>query len=131
MSLSARNSQLPKDMNQPTSSPDTTNRAVTRYKDAYLVARAVTAIGKSVKYMGVMLGLIVIAVGYYVGTQMGGGLMYSVGGAVAGVVISIPLYLLGILVSSQGQVLKASLDVAVHTSPFLEAEQKARVMSLD
>lgn len=78
-------------MNQPTSSLDTTNRAATRYKDAYLVARAVTAIGQSVKYMGVVLGLMVIAAGYYIGTQMAGGLMYSVGGAVAGIVIAVPL----------------------------------------
>ncbi len=127
----ARDSQLPKDINQPTSSPYTTNRATTRCKDAYLVARAVTAIGKSVKYMGVVLGLIVIAAGYYIGTQMAGGLIDSVGGTVGVVVNAIPLYLLGILISSQGQVLKGSLDVAVHTSPFLGMKQEARVVWLD
>jgi len=118
-------------MNQPTISTDTANRATKRYKDAYLVARAVAAIGESVKYLGVVLGLVIIVVGYYFGAQMGRGLMYSVGGAVAGILVAIPLYLVGILVSAQGQVLKASLDGAVHTSPFLDTEQKAKAMSLN
>ncbi|MCL4786055.1 MAG: hypothetical protein KJ070_04570 [Verrucomicrobia bacterium] len=81
--------------------------------------------------MGVVLGLIVIAAGYYIGTQMAGGLIDSVGGTVGVVVNAIPLYLLGILISSQGQVLKGSLDVAVHTSPFLGMKQEARVVWLD
>jgi hypothetical protein len=116
-------------MNQPTIPADSSHRAAKRYKDAYLVARAVAAIGESVKYLGVVLGLIVVTIGIYIGHQLERGLMYSVGGAVAGVVIAIPLYLLGILVSAQGQVLKAGLDVAVHTSPFLDTEQKAKAMS--
>jgi hypothetical protein len=118
-------------MNQPTIPPDTSTRAAKRYKDAYLVARAVAAIGESMKYIGVVLGLIVVVVGFYIGNQLERGLMYSVGGAVAGILVAIPLYLLGILVSAQGQVLKASLDVAVHTSPFLDTEQKAKAMRLD
>lgn len=123
--------QPPANMNQPTTSPDTSTRAAKRYKDAYLVARAVAAIGETMKYIGVVLGLIVVVVGYYIGTQLERGLLYSVGGAVAGIVIAIPLYLLGIVVSAQGQVLKSSLDVAVHTSPFLDLEQKAKAMSLN
>jgi hypothetical protein len=64
------------------------------------LSRAVAAIGESVKYIGVVLGLIVVVVGYWVGTQMDCGLMYSVGGAVAGILVAIPLYLLGIMVSA-------------------------------
>src|SRR5436190_6483474 len=118
-------------MNQPAITSEISNRAFGRYKDAYLVARAITAIGKSVKGLGILLSLIVVGVGYYIGTQAGGGMMYSVGEAVAGVVVAIPLYLLGIVVSAQDQVLKASLDGAVNTSPFLDIEHKAKAMSLD
>jgi hypothetical protein len=39
-------------------------------------------------------------------------------------------YVLGILVSAQGQILKASLDNAVNGSPFLTNEHRAKVMSL-
>lgn len=83
------------------------------------------------KYLAVVLGLIFVVVGYFFGTHLEKGLMYSISGAVAGVVIAIPLYLLGIMVSAQGQLLKASLDVAVHISPFLHTAEKAKVISLD
>jgi len=39
--------------------------------------------------------------------------------------------LLGVVVSAQGQVLKATLDGSVNTSPFLDLTQKAQVMSLE
>jgi hypothetical protein len=39
-------------------------------------------------------------------------------------------FVLGIIVSAQGQILKANLDSAVNTSPFLTTQQKARVMDL-
>ncbi len=59
------------------------------------------------------------------------GVLAVLGGAIEGVGIAIPLYLLGIVVSAQGQLLKASLDVAVHISPFLHTAEKAKVISLD
>jgi len=39
-------------------------------------------------------------------------------------------YIVGVLVSAQGQILKASLDGAVNSSPFLADEHRARIMSL-
>lgn len=51
-------------------------------------------------------------------------------GILAAVVVGVLFYLLGIFVSAQGQILSASLDSAVNSSPFLTQEQKARVMSL-
>lgn len=39
-------------------------------------------------------------------------------------------YFVGVIVSSQGQVLQATLDNTVGNSPFLEDEQKAAIMSL-
>jgi hypothetical protein len=53
------------------------------------------------------------------------------GGIALAFVIAIPLYALGVLVSAHGQVLKASLDEAVHTSPFLTDADRASVMSLE
>ena len=46
------------------------------------------------------------------------------------VIVGVPLYVLGILVSAQGQILKATLDSAVTNSPFLTEDQMAEVMSL-
>jgi hypothetical protein len=39
-------------------------------------------------------------------------------------------FVLGILVSAQGQILRATLDTAVNTSPFLTNEDKACVIDL-
>jgi len=39
-------------------------------------------------------------------------------------------YLLGVIVMAQGQILKASLDCAVNSSPFLQNEHRAKIMSL-
>ncbi len=46
------------------------------------------------------------------------------------VTTGVPLCVLGVLVSAQGQILKAALDVAVQASPFLEKEEIARIISL-
>jgi hypothetical protein len=39
-------------------------------------------------------------------------------------------FVLGIIVSAQGEILKANLDGAVNTSPFMTNEQKAQAMDL-
>ena len=39
-------------------------------------------------------------------------------------------WIFGALISSQGQLLKATLDSAVNTSPFLDDSERARMMSL-
>jgi len=103
-----------------------------RYQDAYLVARATAAIGQTVKTIGIVLG-IVVALGALIfasqtqGTESAGLL---IGGLLLGAIVGIPLYILGILVAAQGQVLKATLDAAVHTSPFLEKQDMAKIMSI-
>ncbi len=52
------------------------------------------------------------------------------GGMVGFLVVAFPAWVLGVMISSQGQLMKASLDGAVHSSPFLNNSQKAEVMSL-
>ena len=51
-------------------------------------------------------------------------------GLVVGAVVAIPLFVLGVFVAAHGQVLKATLDEAVHTSPFLTDDERATTMSL-
>jgi hypothetical protein len=116
-----------------------------RYWSAYLVARTTAGIGCAIKIFAFVSGITVAVVGLYVGQQgygspnsifQFGGLVvapnpiFQFGGLVVGVVVVIPLYILGVLVAARGQMLKASLDEAVHTSPFLTDEQRAAVMSL-
>lgn len=104
-------------------------KAISRYRDAYLVAKATTGIGTFVKIMGFVLGFIVFITGFIIGVQDDKP-VYTLGGLLVAILIAVPFYVLGVLVSALGQVLKASLDGAVNTSPFLDTEQKSHVMSL-
>src|ERR1035441_4601485 len=81
-----------------------------RYQDAYLVAQATVGIGQVVKVIGIVLGIVVLlgAVGFATQTQGSQSAALLVGGVLAGAIIGIPLYVLGILVAAQGQVLKAA-----------------------
>jgi hypothetical protein len=49
---------------------------------------------------------------------------------VFGLVVGVPVFILGILISAVGQLMLAVVDTSVHTSPFLSGDQKASVMSL-
>ena len=94
-----------------------------RYSSAYLVANSITAVGKAFKVIAGVLAFIV-----FVGViTQGGGFIW---GILWGLVAAVPLIILGTLVEANGQILKASLDIAVHTSPFLSKEQMASIMKI-
>lgn len=124
--------------NDPTSSAEQfyANSVITRYQDAYLVARVTTGFGSSIKAIGIALAVGIFLVGLVVGGTMArmygseAQAVFGILGTVFAAVIGATFYLLGILVSAQGQILKASLDGAVNSSPFLTNEQKAQTMSL-
>jgi len=101
-----------------------------RYSDAYLVAKTTSAIGIVVKTVGIILGVLVAIVGVVIGAQHEGAPQMVLGGVLLGFVVALPLWVLGVLVCAQAQVLKATLDTAVHSSPFLNKDEMARVMSL-
>ena len=84
------------------------------------------------KAIGIVLGLFIAIAGLIIGSQAGAeqSVRFFVGGFFLGVVVAVPLYVLGVLVSAQGQVLKPTIDTAVHGSPFLGKEDMAKIMSL-
>jgi hypothetical protein len=104
-----------------------------RYKDGYLVARATNGFGRVIKAVGTIIGVLIALIGLMAqgegardATSRIIGLVTIVFGIFAGTL----LYIIGVLVSAQGQILKASLDSAVNSSPFLTNEYKAEIMSL-
>jgi len=101
---------------------------MSRYTDSYLVARAITAFGAVVKFIAFIIGGGIILVSIIVGGQSA---QYVIGGILAAAIVGIPIYVLGILVSAQGQILKATLDTAVNTSPLLTKDEMRQIMSLD
>lgn len=120
-----------------------------RYGDAYIVARVTVTVGKLFKGIGIVIASLVIIGAAIAGIKLGYdasnapyplhgdpgmaallGLACFLGGIIAAALTGGVLYLLGILISAQGQILKASLDEAVNTSPFLTNEHRAEIMSL-
>lgn len=105
--------------------------AVTRrYQDAYTVAAAVIGIGNTIKGIALVIGGLFALGGLIISTQGVGGMMAGVGTVAFGVGIGIVVYLVGILISAQGQVVRATLDTAVNTSPFLDDRTRASILTL-
>jgi hypothetical protein len=112
-------------------------KAVDRYRDAYRAAKLLNVLGFVTRIVGILLGI--MAALFVAGSIAGIGsrsnqiplLIVVIGGGItAFLVVAFPAWVLGFMISSQAQVLKATLDGAVHTSPFLNNGQKAEVMSL-
>jgi Mg/Co/Ni transporter MgtE len=108
---------------------------MSRYTDAYRVASATVALGTVIKVVGVLLGLLIgfgmFAVAAAVGGPgpRGGGAGLVLGLFFGGATFAF-FFVLGVILSSFGQLKKAALDGAVNSSPFLTNEQRADVMSL-
>jgi hypothetical protein len=105
---------------------------LTRYKDAYLLTKVTVGLGSFIKGLGVVLGAFLLLGTAIVSSQAGnftGVVVFFVGAATA-CFVGMLIYVLGVLASAQGQILKASLDGAVNSSPFLANEHKAKIMSL-
>jgi hypothetical protein len=114
---------------------------LSRYQDGYRVAKFVNGVGQLTKVVGVFIAVVFFIASATlrntVVTPMRNGLgqisdniglvMFL---AVLGLVVGFFFWVLGVLICAQGQTLKASLDTAVHGSPFLANDQKASVMSL-
>jgi hypothetical protein len=104
-----------------------------RYRDAYIVARVTNGFGAIIKTIGIIAGGLLALIGFMAASKGGPNDPMSVLGIV-GIVVAILIgglfYILGILVAAHGQILKASLDTAVNSSPFLTNDNKAMIMSL-
>ena len=104
-----------------------------RYKDAYIVARVTNRFGWMIKAIGIIVAVLLVLVGFMVANNSGPRDPMSIVGILGiafGVFTGALFYIIGVLVSAQGQTLMASLDSAVNSSPFLTNEHRAKIMSL-
>lgn len=122
-----------------------------RYIDLYRAARLLVGLGTTVKTVGLAAAGIILAFWFIVGvfalsqpersSSFGGSATASAAqvvtfficvviGAVFGVLIGGVSFLLGVLISAQGQLLMTHADSAVYASPFLSDEERAAAMSL-
>lgn len=111
-----------------------------RYQDAYSVAKSQDRAGAVIKGLGMMFlilgcGTLVfsIVVLLIAEQRLEVHVVRTVYLGIAGAVgagLGILLHGLGITIVGQGQTLKASLDSAVYSSPFLSEDEKAEVLDL-
>jgi len=110
-----------------------TSSMMSRYRDAYNVARVIVGIGSFIKGLGIVLAILIALGGFIAAGQTRiemQAVFLGLGGILWAGIVGVCFYIGGVLISVQGQILKASLDGAVNSSPFLSDEHKAKVMSL-
>ena len=99
-----------------------------RYSDAYTEAHTVVTIGKTIKGIAVFLSFVIFvgsAIAFY--KQFGGNVQYIIGSAILACIVGVPIYILGILIGSQGQTSLAMLDTAVNSSRHLSDDEVAKI----
>ena len=96
-----------------------------RYTDAYSAARWLISIGSFVKWIAVTAAVICVVVGVVM-AQTDGYFGYLVAGAAFA--FGTPTFVLGILISGQGQTHLATLDMAVNTSRHLSDDAVAEIV---
>ncbi|HEY6251044.1 MAG TPA: hypothetical protein VI685_13870 [Candidatus Angelobacter sp.] len=110
-------------------------KAMVRYKDGYRLANFTATAGTVIKILAVVLSVAVVSAEFYLAQQILGNpqsdMAFAVFVLVSGVWTFGFFFILGVIVSALGQQLKAGLDSAVNSSPFLDIPAKARAMSLD
>jgi len=115
--------------------PESRRRLLNRYLDLYRAAGLLVGLGNTVKVAGISAGAGILLLFTFVGivASSQSGLAFFpmlVVGAVFGALVGGIVFLLGILISAQGQILMAQADAAVHTSPFMTETEKLNAMSL-
>jgi hypothetical protein len=130
----------------------TTSPALKRYLDLYRAARLLNGLGTTVKIVGIVVAVVIFVFWFILGiaasaqgrssgpfgpdpatqsaAQAVAFFICVAIGVVFGALIGGLFFLLGVLISAQGQLLVAHADSAVHTSPFLTDEERASAMAL-
>jgi hypothetical protein len=98
-----------------------------RYADAYLIARTVNGTGQSIKVVGFVAAGITVLAGLLAARDLGASAGFA--GFFLGALMALPFYALGVLISAQGQILMATLDTAVNSSPLLSAEEVRHILT--
>ena len=97
---------------------------VDRYRDAYRVAAAQVGLGDVIKIVGgILAGIIGL------GALSAGG-VFAAAGVFVALIAGVLFWVCGVLVAAVGQMLRATLDTAVASSPFLSDHERLDAMGL-
>jgi hypothetical protein len=102
-----------------------------RYGDAYAVARTIIGLGNTVKILAYVIGGLLALSGVIIWLADTSSGAVGQGSVVLGGVVGVTIFVLGVLVSAVGQILRATLDTAVNTSPLLTKGDVSKIMSVD
>lgn len=77
-----------------------------------------------------MLGAIIAVAGLYAyqTSALGGSWAVMFACVIAGGILAPTFFVLGVIISAEGQLLLAALDTAVNSSPFLTDDQRAQIV---
>jgi hypothetical protein len=98
---------------------------VNRYRDAYRVGAALVGLGSTIKAVGAILGCII-----GVGSVSEASGWIAAAGVFFGAAVGILVWICGVIVAAQGQILLATVDTAVASSHFLTDTERAQAMDL-
>lgn len=96
-----------------------------RYAEAYALAKTTTYAGNSIRYIGLAVAGVIALMGVMLIDTLGGSVaLLALLGAIQ---VGLGFYLMGLMLSAQGEVLRATLDTAVNTSPLLSKEAAVQI----
>jgi VIT1/CCC1 family predicted Fe2+/Mn2+ transporter len=98
-----------------------------RYRDAYRVSGVISGLGTTIKIVGAIVAAIPIVIGFFFS---GSDIRFLLAALCFGGIVWALFFFVGVIVSAQGQILNACLDIAVNGSPHIDAEEKADIMSI-
>jgi hypothetical protein len=93
-----------------------------RYQDAYRIADGAITLGNIIKLVGLVLGGLILLVGV-IGASGFGGATVFLGSLIFAVVVAGGGFIAGVFLSAQGQMIRATLDIAVNTSSLRAVHQ--------
>jgi len=103
---------------------------IRRYTDAYRVGSAIVALGTAIKVVGVVLAVLVLLVMLGTPSNPFTGPALKFAGIILSITIAVAGWVWGVIVTAQGQILRATLDTAVANSPFLNDGERGEAMGI-
>jgi hypothetical protein len=112
-----------------------------RYSDGYRVSNFIVGMGTILKVIGIILGIFLAGTALMLPAlrlgpvsalrEHGGAVAIEVvvTGMVAGAIVWFALFVIGVFISAQGQMVRAALDAAVNSSPLFTVKQKVHILT--
>jgi hypothetical protein len=124
---------------------DQSAKALARYQDGYRLSRTISGLSQVCKVVGLLTGIFVIVFGVMgsetlmrpnlamtglasVQTQHN---VYLISVIFFGALVAVSGWIVGVVLEGYGLQLKATMDMAVHSSPFLSNVQRAQALRLE